>query len=175
LQAPESFERALQLFDPLLSVRAGKSLTGKWVIERKGYIPNSEIEFLRRRRERAFRSSAKETDAFKRERKLDLARQIAEETDCAERGKRVILFVDSLDRRVFDMLAMSDIQRYGGFSRYIEELEATERKREEALNRELQNQNIAKSEETYDQLNFLWKHRETELLAGKRNLKELLK
>lgn len=173
--APEHFQASLNLFDPLLAVRAGKALQNKWVIERKAYISQDELYYLQRRRDRAFRSASRQLDAVKRAKTYDLACQIAEEFDCAQRGKRVICFVDNLDRRVFDMLVAGDLQRYGGFSRWITELEEQEIRQEKELSRQFSNENEARSKEVYDKLNFIWDHRESKLLQGVRSMKELLK
>src|SRR6266571_1358520 len=164
--APESFQQAIRSFDPLMAVRAGKALSGKWVVERKAYIGPEEVYFLRRRRDRAFRVANNKLDAKERSRTLDLARQIAEETDCAERGCRVVVFVDKLDNRVFDMLVMSDIRRYGGFSRWMAEYEAAEQRHEKDQERQAANEREATHKDAFDKLNFVWNHREAQLLAG---------
>ena len=174
--APEYFEKALHAFDPQLSVRKGRALKNKWVIERKGYLSQGEIEFLQRRQERAFRSASKKAlekpQAYAKA--YDLACQIREEYECALVGKRVILFTESLDNRVFDMLALGDVQRYGGFSRYLSELESREERRDSDQKRMNSNENEARSKDAFDKMNFLWQHRETELLDGKRDMKILL-
>ena len=172
--APDGFQRALNAFDPLLRVRRG-NVVGKWVIERKAFIPEMELMYLRKRTDRTFRIARGKQDVKERTRLLALASQIAEETESASRGYRVIIFVDDLDRRVFDMLALSDTKRYGGFSRYIEELEANEQRRAKDEARQDANEREAVHKETFDKLNFVWNHRETQLLDGKRKMSELLR
>lgn len=173
--APDGFQRAIHAFDPLLSVRHG-GVVGKWVIERKAFIPEMELMYLRKRGERTFHIARRKADVKERRKLLDLAAQITEEATSASRGYRVILFVDALDQRVFDMLAMGDIRRYGGFSRYIEEMEGNEARREKEQARQDANEREAVHKDTYDKLNFVWTNRETELLNGStKGLNELLK
>jgi len=175
--APESFQKALNLFDPLLSVRRGRALHNKWVIERKAYLSPSEIDFLARRQDRAFRSASKKKVENSKDyaKVYDLACQIREEYECALAGKRVILFAETLDSRIFNALGQADVQRYGGFSRYISELEARESRRDADELRMNSNQNEALSKEAYEKMNFLWDKRQTQLLDGRTNMKELLK
>ena len=175
--APETFQQALNSFDPLLTVRRGRALHKAWVIERKAYIPPSEVDFLARRQERAFRSASKKKIEKPQDyaKAYDLACQIREEYEAAVGGKRVIIFVEKLDRRVFDALALGDVQRYGGFSRYISEIEARESFRDNDEKRMNSNQNEALSKEAYEKMNFLWDRRQTELIDGQTNMKELLK
>lgn len=171
--APSHFEESLRLFDPLLGVR-WSDLKKEWVIERKAFVSEKEIGFLRRRRDRAFRSSSLKTGMAKIK-TFDLACQIAEELNSAVQGKRVIIFAKDLDRRIFDALVMGDIRRYGGYSRFADMLDAEEDKRERDLIRQMSNENDARSKEAFDQMNFLWRRRETQLLDGKRDMQELLK
>lgn len=175
--APEVFQKALNSFDPLLSVRRGRALNKSWVIERKAFIPPSELDFLARRQERAFRSASKKQATKPQEyaKAYDLACQIREEYEAAREGKRVVIFVTDLDRRVFDALALGDVQRYGGFSRFINELEGRESARETDEKRMNSNENEAISKDAYEKMNFLWDRRQTELIDGKTNMKELLK
>src|SRR5258708_2611893 len=175
-EAPEHFQRAINLFDPLLSVRKGRALTNKWVIERKAYLGKDELMYLRKRRDRAFRIAAQKqvSKPTEYQKTLDLAKQIAEETDCAERGYRVILFADQLDNRIFDMLAMGDTRRYGGFSRWLAEFEAEEARHEKDEKRQQSNENVARGKQVFDDLNYIWTDKETQLLAGERSMKRLL-
>ena len=172
MNAPRYFQDSLRLFDSLLSVRFS-NLRKEWVIERKAYVSGNEIGFLRRRTERAFKSAKLKT-GMARIRTYDLATQIAEECRSAEEGKRVILFAKELDRRIFDALVAGDIRGYGGYSRFADALDAQEDAAERKLLRDFANENQDRSREAFDQLNFLWRRRETELLDGKRDIKELL-
>lgn len=173
--APEGFQQSLRAFDSMLNVRRGE-FVGKWVIERKAHIPEMELSFLRRRRERTFRiARRKSADKAAYEKTLDLAKQIAEETESAERGYRVIVMADELNDRIFNMLGLSDTRRYGGFSRYVEEMEQKEQKGAKDVARQDANEREAMHKDAYDKLNFVWNHRETQLLDGKRNMADLLR
>jgi hypothetical protein len=175
LEAPAGFVRSLSLMDAKLNVR-WSWLLKKWVLERKGYLGPEEVSFLRKRSERTFRIAARKKREGHREaqKTYETACQIAEEFDSASRGYRVLFFAKELDRRTFDMLIASDMQRYGGFSRYIEEVESQEARKERDEERQMANEREAMNKDVYDKLQFIWNHRETQLLDGKRSMRDLL-
>lgn len=173
----ERFEQSIQLFDPLLSLRKSSFLYGKWIIERKAHIPETEMEFLKRRRDRLRRFVNAESAPHKRARLNTIYSQVAEEFASAQAGRRVVLFADQLDRRIFDALVTSDIQRYGGYSRYADELEAAEKRREQQAERELARMRDDLHAEAHDKMNFAWAHKDSKLLHwdGKTPLSTLIK
>lgn len=167
MEHSESFEQALKLFDKHLSVRKSTHVPGKFIIERKAWIPEFELGFLRRRGERAYRFASNTLDPTKMVRTLQVAKEVSEEYESARNGKRIVLWADNLDRRVFDMLAARDIQRYGGYSRFLDEVDRQDEERDKKLEVQLANDRDNLHREAYDKLNFAWKHKQTELLAGK--------
>lgn len=122
MRPPESIVQLLTNMDPLLSVRWGE-YAGRWVIERTAVTPIIELKWLRRKREREERrirlGRANDRD------RADFA-GICEEIVSLERGKRVILIVDRVDRSVYDALCLGDMKRYGGYSRYADKVDAEE-------------------------------------------------
>lgn len=171
-QAHSGFVKSLELLDPLLSVRWG-NIIQQWVIERKSFIGNSEIEFLRRRSERTSKLINSKQNPSKVE--ISTYRGVSEEFISAKDGKRVILFANVLSDEIYNTLCAGDLRRYGGYSRYADELEAKEAREAKDKQRQLDNFNEALHKSVYDELNFVLRKRETELLSGKRNWKELLK
>lgn len=172
-----SFEQSLKLFDPLLRVRPAKFLTEKWIIERKGYIAPVELWYLKRRSDRALRFSKNTHDVKKRETLLKLHREVGEEYESARDGHRVVLIAGSLDRRVFDLLAAGDMQRYGGYSRFADELEKNEKAKEQALERELAGMRDDLHSEAHDKLNFAWRKKDDKLAHwdGKQKLTDIIR
>ena len=173
----QSFERSIQLFDSFLNIRPGVYQQDKWVIERKGYVPTTELEFLKRRTARTLRFAQNTLDARKRDSLLKLHREIGEEYESARRGKRVVLVTGTLDSRVFDLLAAGDIQRYGGYSRFLDELEKEEKARDQQLERDLARMRDDQHSETFDKLNFAWKRKDTKLANwdGREKLSDLIR
>lgn len=127
MQAPESITKLLTNMDPLLSVRWGP-YAGKWVIERTAVTPITELRWLERRRERraAWIRAGRATDSDR----SDL-QSLSEEIESLKRGKRVILIVERVDMEVYNALCMGDIKRYGGYSRYAEQVETAQFEREQ--------------------------------------------
>ena len=171
---PNWFVRALSSLDGLLSVRWGPRLE-QWVVERKAYIPQTEVGFLSRRfiRVMEFSRQAKR----KQKEKEDLlyqARQVKEELDSALQGRRVILFARELNQDIFNNLCLSDITRYGGYSRLADDLEAAEKREEKERERVNFNEDITRHKETYDILRFLHDHCSVQLENGVNDLKKLL-
>ena len=173
----ESFQRAIHLFDPLLSIRASTYLPDKWIIERDAWVPEYEVAFLRRRRDRLAQFMKDEKDPKKLARTKEVFTEIAEEFESARAKRRIVLFTGSLDRRVFDLLAAGDTQRYGGYSRFIDEMEKREKEREEKLEKELTNLRDDLHSEAFDKLNFLWDKKLDKLqhYAYQRPLSELIR
>jgi hypothetical protein len=166
---PAWFVRAIQDLDSLLSVRWGEVIH-RWVVERKALVPSSEQTFLARRFRRVVQlaKEARLAKDKKREEEMDvLGSQLAEELNSALRGYRVILFAPELTRRIYNSLVLSDITRYGGYSRFADELERIEEFRDKDAARQMANQMEAVHKEAYDRLNFAWRNRQSELAEGK--------
>lgn len=170
MRPSESFTRMLEIMDPLLSVRWGPHV-GSWVIERKAVLQPDEVFYLRRRAERLTRkvalANAKQADK-------DTLAGILEELTAAEANKRVILFTPSLNDRVYNQLCLSDIRRYGGYSRYCDEMERNEEAKEADRERQLMEWKIARSKEAARVIRFLEDKRATQLQHGGRTVAEML-
>jgi hypothetical protein len=172
----KGFLRSLEILDPLLSIRWGEVI-GQWVIQREARIPDTEMEFLKNRRERLRRfvmGFGTDTENVKYRRTLNAYVGVCEEHESAKVGKRVILFTPDLNPKVYDMLCAADMRNYGGYARYADELEAKEIAAEKDRDRIWENERKALHGEVYDQLNFIWKRKETQLLDGERNMQKLL-
>jgi hypothetical protein len=172
----KGFLTSLEILDSLLSVRWGEVI-GQWVIQREARIPDTEMEFLKNRRERLRRfvngfGTDRESEQYRRTWNAYVG--VCEEYTSATASKRVILFTPELTPKVYDMLCASDIRRYGGYSRYADELEAKEIAAQNDKERIWENERKALHAEVYDQLNFIWRNKETELLDGQRNMQKLL-
>lgn len=170
MRPPNWFVTSLQSFDPLLTVRWGDEI-GAWVIERKASIPESELGYLINREARL-----RYTVQFpeKRAKHFQVFQNVVEEVVSARRGKRVIMIVKNLTNQVFTNLMLADIQRYGGYSRYADELEAREAKAESDRQRMKDSENHAMNMEVADMMHFMWRKREDALLNGHRNMNYLL-
>jgi len=173
---PAGFVRSLQLMDSLLSVRWGPKV-GKWVIERKAFVPVSEIEFLRKRKARAkafFNHPPANATSAQKQQQGALWEELSEELASARMGKRPIMFTKVLSPEIYNALAAADIRRYGGYARYADALEAGEERAEAEAERILSNKRNAYNKEVYDMLNFIWKKREDSLINGERDMRKLL-
>lgn len=166
------FLASLAALDSLLSVRWG-DFVGQWVIERVAYIYPGEIGYMERRMER-LRRLINRKNGQKRDHYLSQWRQLHEELLAAKAGKRVILIVPELNARVYDMLCASDMQKYGGYARIADEIEAREAAEEARQERTLEDERRVISSEVYSMLNFIWRKRETALLHGEQNMGMLL-
>lgn len=170
------FTRALEVVDPLLSVRFGNDI-GQWVIERKAYVPPEEVAFLRRQRGRmaATLSDTKteRTNAQRSERKKDFL-ACCEELTSAECGKRVIMVTALLNQNVFNLLHRADIQAYGGHARFADALEAEEERSEKDAQRIHENKMKAVHGEVWDILKFLNARRGVALDRREQDLKYML-
>ena len=173
--APEWFVKALANMDPLLSIRPS-IVTSHWVIERKAVILGSEIETLRRRRDRIRRwlncPNENQRKQIKKNRKE--WESLVDEVCSAEQQKRVICRPRWLDQQVYNSLCQSDFQRYGGFARYCTELEQEEERLEAEQERILSNKRQAMNAEVFDILSFLHRKRGAAMDHGHDDLKYLL-
>lgn len=168
----ESFTRALELLDPLLQLRWGNVIK-QWVIERKGHIGESEVAFLRKRKARLEMILADDTIP-NRERNLATYKGVAEEYESAREGRRVILMAQQLTNKLYDHLCLSDMQRYGGYSRFADELEAHEAEEKKKRERAAETLRMETHREVFDALNHVWRRNETALLNGERDMNVLL-
>lgn len=169
----EGFVNSLHAFDPLLSVRYGEHI-GRWVVERKAYIAETEIWYLTRRTERMRVRCVENPTNVKFRTEYD---EIREELIAIRSNKRTVLMPKELNSQVFNMLAMMDTRRWGGYSRMADELENQDALKEEDRERQLTNENQARHKHTFDILSFLWRKRLTQLANGdhlRKSLKELV-
>lgn len=171
----QGFVNSLKGLDPLLSVRYG-DFVHQWVIERKGAITTNEIKYLNKRVERAAVILQNSADLHPNQVEKTRATYLGvnEEVISAKQGKRVIVFAKFLNQQLYDALVLSDMQRFGGYARFADELEKAEAQREKDVERQLENKRMALHKESYDMLNFLWRKRSDALLNGQRDLRYLL-
>lgn len=175
MRAPAWFTTLLSQMDPLLSVR--KSIvTSHWVIERKGVIVGTEIDTLKRRRDRFARwityPNAEQKEQLHKNRKE--WQSLCDEVFSAEQQKRVICRPNVINRKVYDDLCQADIQRYGGYARFCTEIEQREERLEADQERVLSNRRRAFNAEVFDMLSFLRRKRLTALDHNKDDMKYLL-
>lgn len=165
--APQWFVKAVTSMDPLLSVRESVS-SAHWVIERKAVIAPSEIETLRRRRDRVWRWINFPNEEQKRQiHQNRIAWQsLADEVESAERGKRVICRPRVLNQQVYNDLCQADIRRYGGAARFCTDMEQAEERHEAEMERILQNKRDAFNKEVYDMMQFL-ERRKSDAMANR--------
>lgn len=187
--SPAGFRACVSRFDTQLDVRWGEALH-QWVVDRTSVIPQNEMEYLQKRKERLERrlrtnpktriqlpNGEEDTVSLDTEglKKLEyLYRQVYEEWISAKRGRRVILFASHLTTEIVDALMLSDIKRYGGYSRFADELEYQEDKLEEARASAFRRENEENHRRVYSILDFLNRKRLTEMDHGERDLKKLL-
>lgn len=174
--APQGFVRSLQLVDSMLDVHWGEVLH-QWVIDRKAFIPDSEIQFLRRRKARTkkyWTNPPAEATAAQKKQNYLVWQQVSEELASARKGRRVILFSKELSPKLYNELCAADIARYGGYARFADELERKEERAAEEAERVLGNQRHAMNQEIADQVHFLWRKRETDLLHGNQDMRQML-
>lgn len=171
---PSAFESAARSFDRYLSVRWGNRIN-QWVIERKAYIPQEEKYFLARREARTLRFSKEAKRSDKERAKLkEMWQELYEENVSAQNDRRVILFARWLTDEIFNSLAASDIKRYGGYSRYADELERREAAEEKEDRRIILNENEDTHREAFENMDFLLRRRATAIHHGERSLAKLL-
>ena len=156
MRPPQWFVKAIGILDPLLSVRKS-IITSHWVIERKAVILETEIDTIKRRRDRMYKwityPNARQKEQIHQNRKE--WQSLVDEADSAERQKRVICRPRVLNQGVYDDLCTSDFRRYGGYARYCTELEQEEERREAEVERILENKRRVVHSEVYDILKFL--------------------
>jgi hypothetical protein len=159
--------RSLAILDPLLSVR-DSVVTSHWVIERKAVILPSEIETLKRRRDRIYRwiTFPNETQKAQIHQNRKAWQSLVDEVESAERGKRVIARPRTLNQEVYDGLCRSDFRRYGGAARFCTELEQEEERLEAEAERVMSNKRTAFNAECYDIMNFL-ERRKSDAMANR--------
>ena len=156
MRAPEWFVKAVGILDPLINIRRS-IVTNHWVLERKAVILDSEIQTIRRRRDRMWKwinyPNERQKEQIHQNRKE--WQSLVDEADSAERQKRVICRPRVLNQGVYDGLCNSDFRRYGGYARYCTELEQEEERREAEVERILENKRRVVHSEVYDILKFL--------------------
>jgi hypothetical protein len=174
VRPPKHFVTLLQSMDPLLSIRYGGTIE-QWVIERKAVIGLEELKYMSQRRERLHKKIVNGT-ATKED--VNTYKGVAEECDSARYGKRVIIFARELDRKVYDALCVGDLQRYGGYSRYADEIERNEAEEEVRKERALSAHNLEMNKECFGRFgihDFIVRKKQTELRQhGVRSIKKLL-
>lgn len=173
---PQGFRRSLQLLDDQLDMHWGEAIH-QWVIDRKAYIPQTEIEFLRRRKARAkayFTNPPAGATPSNIEKHRKVWEGVSEELASARKGRRVIVFAKDLTVDIFNSLCAADIKRYGGYARFADELERKEERADIEAERVLGNKRHAMNLEIADQVHFLWRKRETDLLHGNRDMRQML-
>lgn len=158
MKPPVWFTKALAVLDSNLRVRRSIS-SERWVIERKGFVPPTEIEILRRRSARLYSWLADQSKAKDLDKNKKLWKSVKDELDSAEAGYRVICTPNDLTPQVYNDLCQSDMQRYGGFARFCDEIEAAEAKAEIEADRVMTNRHIAFNNEVFDILSFMERKR----------------
>src|ERR1700677_4914733 len=108
MKPPAWFVRAIGIMDPMLSVRRS-IVTNHWVIERKGVFVGSEIETMKRRRDRIYRwiTFPNETQKQQLHKNRVEWQSLVDEVESAEHGKRVIGRPRVLNQQVYDDLCKS--------------------------------------------------------------------
>src|SRR5271169_1249477 len=120
------FVASLKLMDSCLDVRWG-TIISQWIIERKAIIPETEMGYLCKREARLNAIVHDETHSQAKSKFRDW-QSCAEEVVSARAGKRVVMITSVLSQQIFNALCQSDLHRYGGYSRFADELEAAELK-----------------------------------------------
>lgn len=170
----KSFVNSIRGLDPLLSVYWGEHIH-QWVIARKNHVPESELGYMRSRRNRlaglipTFDGHPNQLEKMK-----NTWASLSEEIRTGENGKRIVLFARNLTPQVYDALVLSDMSRYGGYSRLADEMEDAEERLEKEIERKQSEQRQAMNKEAYDMLNFIWRKKEEKLLAGERDMQYML-
>lgn len=172
-ETAEQYEKSLQAIDSLLSVRWGP-FVNQWVVQRKSFVGDQEIKFLKHERERMNHRIETGKDS-----KNDQLRfpGIAEELECALQQTRVILFVDEFSNDTFRILALGDIKQYGGYSRYHDEQDQKMIQEENKRQKTLEKQRLELNREMFGKggvHDFIRDKRKSELQHGERNVKTLL-
>lgn len=173
---PAWFGKSLAALDSLLSVRWGDAAKS-WIIQRKSFVPESEVAFLVRNEAR-LRTLAFSPAKDAAQKKIYYDRQnwksCAEELASARVGSRVIFTTDVLTDHVFKNLCQSDISGYGGYARFADTLEAEEDRAIAERERITENKQTALNGEMHSVLRFLHRKRGSLLDANETDLKFLL-
>jgi len=122
MRPPDHIVNLLTAMDSLLRVRWG-SFVQKWVVDRVAVTPVTELKWLLRRRERYerwIRTRGEEGKKYVSD-LASLNEEIASMQDVPAR--RVIITTSVLDMKVYEALCLGDIRKYGGYSRYADEME----------------------------------------------------
>lgn len=175
MKPPAWFIKAIEILDPLLSVRRSQ-VSAHWVIERKAVIPITELDTLRRRTARVWRWIHFPNEEQKKQLHANRVswQALQDEVTSAELGKRVICRPRVLNQQVYNDLCQSDIRRYGGYARFCTDMEQAEERREADVERMTSNKRQAMNGEVYDMLNFMERRRSAELGHGHQDLAYLL-
>jgi hypothetical protein len=175
MSVPQWFMKAISSLDPLLSVRRSV-VTSHYVIERKAVILPSEVETLRRRRDRIYRWITFPNDNQKKQLHQNRMawQSLQDEVASAECGKRIICRPRVLNQQVYNDLCASDMKRYGGAARYCTQLEQEEERREADLERMASNKRQAMNAEIYDMMHFLDRKKSDAMANGNQDMQYLL-
>lgn len=158
MHPPAWFSKSLTVLDSQLRVRRSHA-TDRWVIDRKGFVPGTELEILRRRCDRLYSWLSDPNKVADRGTNLKTWKSVKDEMDSAETGYRVICTPTDLNPGVFNDLCQADMQRYGGYARFCDAIEADEAKAELEQERTTSNKRVAMNAEVFDVLNFLGRKR----------------
>lgn len=173
MRPPAWFTRALGILDPLLEVRRSTAAP-RWVIARRAAIPFTEIDLLRKRDKRLREWIADPTKADVLAKNKKTWHSVHDELVSAEAGSRVICTPNVLNQEVYNDLCRADMQRYGGYARFCDAIEAEELKQDVAAERTSQNRRNAFNAEVYDIMSFLMRKRAVAEDHGEKDLKYLL-
>lgn len=154
MKPPVWFTKALSILDSQLRVRRSQAAE-RWVIERKGFVPLTEIEILRRRTARLYTWLSDPNKANDLVKNTATWKSVKDELDSADAGYRVICTPNDLNTDVYNDLCRSDMQRYGGFARFCDEVEAKEAKDDLEAERVMTNKHLAFGNEVFDILRFM--------------------
>ena len=172
---PEWFAKAVGILDPLINIRRSV-VTNHWVLERKAVILDSEVQTIRRRRDRIWKWIN-----FPNERQKEQIHQnrkewnsLMDEVESAERQMRVICRPRELSQAVYNDLCQSDYRRYGGYARFCTQLEQEEERREAEIERIMENKRKVVHSEVYDILKFLQDKKGSLLDRNEQDLNYLL-
>ena len=155
---PDSFEHALKLHDPRLSLRWGK-LIGCWIIERACPVSPALIDVTQNMMKRAVKTLG---DPASSPADRDHAMKVCEEGLSMEDGKRIVVWANSLDNRAFDALYETDLQTHG-----IDKIDKTANHAEKERERQLHNEIAATSDEVDSVFQWALHKKSTELAHGK--------
>jgi len=113
---PENFERAMQNYDPALTLRWGHVIKS-WVVERRCAVSPALMATLVNGMQKAIaimhRPGLDEKQRY-------MLQKACEEGYSAGYGKRAVIYAKALDNRVFDALRLTDLQATGNMKRAIE-------------------------------------------------------